>query len=394
MELQGKFNNARVFTDNVENTAIGQIIDLCNQEFVKDSKIRIMPDTHAGSGCTIGTTMTITDKVVPSLVGVDIGCGMETIKINNDTINFDQLDSVIRKYVPSGMSVRNKTHANSKMINLDDLVCVDHVNVDRAYKSIGTLGGGNHFIEVNQDDEGSYYLVIHSGSRNLGKQVAEYYQNLAYERLTNINEIKQALIQTLKSEGRTKDIQTELAKIKTPSFSKDLAYLQGDDFKYYIADMKLTQRFATLNRKAMIDEIVQRMGFAVETQFTTIHNYIDTDNMILRKGAISAQKGETVLIPLNMRDGSLICEGKGNPDWNFSAPHGAGRIMSRGVAKRNITLKEFQESMVGIWSTSVKESTIDESPMAYKPAQEITDNIRESVSVLKHIKPIYNFKAN
>jgi RNA-splicing ligase RtcB len=394
IELRGKYNQAKVYTDNVEETAVGQIIELCNQETFKDSQIRIMSDVHAGAGCTIGTTMTITDKVVPSLVGVDIGCGMLTVKLGDQSINFDQLDEAIRKYVPSGMNIRNKSHANAKRISLEALHSASHLNLDRAKKSIGTLGGGNHFIEVNQDKAGHYYLVIHSGSRNLGKQVAEYYQNLAYERLTDLNTEKQALIAKLRAEGREKDIQKELSRFKPPQVKKDLAWLEGEGFQHYIDDMKLTQHYAVLNRQAMANVIVEQLGLTVVEEFTTIHNYIDTEHMILRKGAISAREQEVVLIPLNMRDGSLICIGKGNSDWNYSAPHGAGRLMSRGTAKQRIGLEEFQNAMKGIWSTSVRESTLDESPMAYKPAQEIIDNVQEAVTIVQHIKPVYNFKAS
>lgn len=394
MLLKGKNNIAKVYTNNIESEAISQIIELCNQEFCKDSKIIIMPDTHAGAGCTIGTTMTIKDKVVPNLVGVDIGCGMETIKIGEKEIDFSKLDDIIRKHIPSGFNVRNIEHKYCNMINLKNLKSSKYINIDRAKLSIGTLGGGNHFIEINKDDVGNIYLVVHSGSRNLGKQVAEFYQNIAYKKLIDINDKKKLLIERLKKEGRKKDIQIELERIAIPKVKKQLAYLQGDDFLQYINDMKIVQYFAELNRKAIIDEIVSRMGFTVEEQFTTIHNYIDTDNMILRKGAISAQKGEKVLIPLNMRDGSIIAIGKGNSDWNYSAPHGAGRIMSRSKAKETVSLSEYKESMKHIWTTSVCESTIDESPMAYKPIEEIIDNIKDTVDIVSIIKPLYNFKSN
>jgi len=393
IEIKGKYNTAKVFTNNVEPEAMAQILELCNQEFVKDSVIRIMPDTHAGAGCTIGTTMTIDDKIVPNLVGVDIGCGMETIKLKNKNIELSKLDKVIHEFIPSGFDIRKKEHPYVRNINLDELLCKKHVDINRAKLSIGTLGGGNHFIEVNKDSEENLYLVVHSGSRHLGKQVAEYYQELGYKELVKNTEVIKEIIAKLKAEGREKEIEKEIKKIKPPNISKQLAYVQGKSYEDYLADMKLVQKFAVLNRKAIVDEIVRRMNFKIEEQFTTIHNYIDLDSMILRKGAISARKGERVLIPINMRDGSLICIGKGNKDWNYSAPHGAGRLMSRAKAKEVITLKEFKESMKGIYSTTVNKSTIDECPMAYKPMEEIIENIQDTVEIVDIIKPIYNFKA-
>ncbi|PES55365.1 RNA-splicing ligase RtcB [Bacillus cereus] len=394
IELRGKYANAKVFTDNIEQQATGQIIDLCNQEFTKNSKISIMPDTHAGKGCTVGTTMTIQDKIVPNLVGVDIGCGMYTVKLKEKEINFEQLDDVIRKYVPSGFSIREKEHPFAKLINLKDLRCADHVKLQRAMLSIGSLGGGNHFYECNRDDEGNLYMVVHSGSRYLGKQVAELYQNKAYDILSSVSNTKDELIKQLKAEGRESEIQTALQQLATPKIRKELAYLEGPAFNDYIHDMRITQKFAWLNRKAMMDEVVRRMNLTVVEEFSTIHNYIDIDNMILRKGAISAQKDEKVIIPINMRDGSLICYGKGNPDWNFSGPHGAGRLMSRSKAKEQLSLTDFEETMKDVWSTSVGQSTLDESPMAYKPMDEIITNIQDSVRIEKIIKPVYNFKAN
>ncbi|PHB23072.1 RNA-splicing ligase RtcB [Bacillus pseudomycoides] len=394
LELKGKYNKAKVFTNNIEETATGQIIDLCNQEFTKDSKIRIMPDTHAGAGCTIGTTMTIQDKIVPNLVGVDIGCGMEVVVIDKkkEEINFDQLDETIRKYVPSGFSIRDSRHRFSKLINFQEVRAP--FTLQRAQNSVGTLGGGNHFIELNEDGQGNVYIVIHSGSRNLGKQVAEYYQNLAYEQLISVKSIKDEIIERLTKEGRQKEIHEALRGIKAPKIRKELAYLKGQAFEDYMNDMKIAQKYAELNRKAMIDEIVMRMGWEVTDQFTTIHNYIDMDNMILRKGAISAQQGERVIIPINMRDGSIIAYGKGNPDWNFSGPHGAGRIMSRKKAKEVLNLEDFQNTMTDVWTTSVVQSTLDEAPMVYKPMNEIVENTKDTIDIKHIIKPIYNFKAN
>ncbi|WP_242251925.1 RtcB family protein [Bacillus cereus group sp. BfR-BA-01379] len=394
LKLQGKYNEAKVFTNNVDETATGQIIDLCNQEFVKDSQIRIMPDTHAGAGCTIGTTMTIQDKIVPNLVGVDIGCGMEVAVINKkkEEINFDCLDETIRKFVPSGFRIRDKEHRFSKMIDFDSVKAP--YTLQRAQKSIGTLGGGNHFIELNEDEKGNVYIVIHSGSRNLGKQIAEYYQNFAYEQLIDVTSMKDEIIKRLTEEGRAKEIQETLRGIQKPKIRKELAYLEGQGFKDYMNDMNIAQKYAALNRKAMIDEIVTKMDWKITDQFTTIHNYIDMENMILRKGAISAQKDERVIIPINMRDGSIIAFGKGNPDWNFSGPHGAGRIMSRKKAKELLSLEDFQNTMTEVWTTSVVESTIDEAPMVYKPMDEIIENTKETIDIKHIIKPLYNFKAN
>ena len=393
IEIKGKFNTAKVFTDNIEGQAVAQIMELCNQEFVKDSIIRIMPDTHAGAGCTIGTTMTISDKIVPNLVGVDIGCGMETIKLKNQDIDLNKLDKVIHEYVPSGFDTRKKQHPYTDKIDFDKLICKKGVSIDRAKLSIGTLGGGNHFIEVNKDGNGSLYLVVHSGSRHLGKQVAEFYQELGYKELVRNNEYVSEIVRKLKAEGREKEIQQEIKKVKPLAVSRQLAYVEGKNYDDYLSDMKIVQRFAVLNRKAIVNEIATTMDIHIEEQFTTIHNYIDLDSMILRKGAISAREGERVLIPINMRDGSLICTGKGNEDWNYSAPHGAGRLMSRSKAKEVITLEEFEKSMEGIYSTTVNKSTLDECALAYKPMDEIVRNIQDTVEITDIIKPIYNFKA-
>ena len=339
--------------------------------------------------------MTIKDKVVPNLVGVDIGCGVITVKLKDKQIDFQKLDEVIRKYIPSGMNIRKTPHRLLEYTHVEDLRCVCKINIGRADLSLGTLGSGNHYIEADVDKEGSNYLVVHTGSRNLGKQVAEYYQNLAIKKLTSNKEIKQELIKTLKEQGREKEIQSELKKIKeTTNIPKDFCYLEGSDFEDYMHDMRIVQQYANFNRLAIIEEIVNHMGFTTEEKFTTIHNYIDTKNMILRKGSISAQKGEKVLIPLNMRDGGIIAIGKGNGEWNCSAPHGAGRILSRNKAKEQVSLDEYKKSMEGIWTTSVNESTIDESPMAYKPMELIIDNIQDTVDIVDIIKPVYNYKAN
>jgi RNA-splicing ligase RtcB len=385
IELQGKYNTAKVFTDNIEQEAVSQIINLLNQEFVRGSQIRIMPDTHAGAGCTIGTTMTITDKVVPNLVGVDIGCGMETVLLKDTHVELQQLDKIIHEYIPAGFSTRSKSHPFMDEINLAELRCADHVNLNRAELSMGTLGGGNHFIELDKDDDGRFWLVVHSGSRNLGKQVAEYYQKAAVKDLEKQRNDRSMLISRLTQEGRETEIEAELKKLNYIKVDKNLAFAEGWLFEDYIHDMTLTQKYAALNRKAIVREIVKQMKFKVEDSFTTIHNYIETETMILRKGAISAKAGERVLIPINMRDGSLVCIGKGNPDWNYSAPHGAGRLMSRSAAKESITLSQFKASMEGIYSSTVGKSTIDEAPFAYKPMDEIIGNITDTAEIIKSL---------
>jgi len=393
IEVAGKYNTAKVFTDNAESEALAQIMELCNQEFVKDSIIRIMPDTHAGAGCTIGTTMTVSDKIVPNLVGVDIGCGMETIKLSQKDIDFGKLDRIIYDHIPSGFDIRRKKHPYTENVDIDNLICRNHVDLKRARLSVGTLGGGNHFIEVNRDSDGTLYLVVHSGSRHLGKQVAEYYQDLAYKELTDINRQRNEIIKKLKAEGCENEIQEEIEKIHPVKISKQLAYLKGESYYNYLHDMKIVQQYAVYNRKAIVDEIITRMGLEIKEHFTTIHNYIDLDCMILRKGAISAREGEKVLIPISMRDGSLICIGKGNKDWNYSAPHGAGRLMSRRKARETISLEEFQKTMEGIYTTTVNRSTLDECALAYKPMDEIINNIQDTVEIVDIIKPVYNFKA-
>lgn len=400
IEINGKYNSAKVFTDVVEDSAIAQVKELCDQEFVRNEKIRIMPDAHAGAGCVIGTTMTITDKIVPNLIGVDIGCGMETVKIKGRHIEPMQLDKLIYRTIPSGFDIRDTAHRYAEQIDLTELKCAEYVNLDRAEKSLGTLGGGNHFIEADKDDDNNVYIVVHSGSRHLGVEVAKYYQEMGYKQLvseyvTNKDD-ENKLIEELKAQGRQQDIQNEIIKLrgsKTIPVPKHLAYVSGDLFKDYIHDMRIVQKFAELNRKAMMDEILKGMGLKAEEQFTTIHNYIDTENMILRKGSVSARTGEKLIIPINMRDGSLICNGKGNPDWNCSAPHGAGRLMSRSAARESFTVSEFKKQMKGIYSTSVCSGTLDECPMAYKGMKDIVNNIGDTAEILNIIKPIYNFKA-
>ncbi len=368
-----------------------------DQEFVKDSSIRIMPDVHAGAGCTIGTTMTIKDKVVPNLVGVDIGCGMATYVLEEKEIDLKKLDEFIYSSIPAGMGIRETPHKYIEKIDLEGLQCISQVNKKRAIHSMGTLGGGNHFIEVNKDDNGNIYLVVHSGSRNLGKQVAEYYQAEAYKQLNkNASYQLEETIERLRKEGRHSEIQATINKLKTQVITdipKSLAYLEGKLFDNYIHDMKIVQQYATFNRKAMAEDMIEALGLHVAENFTTIHNYIDTDAMILRKGAVSAKDGEKLLIPINMRDGSLVCIGKGNPDWNCSAPHGAGRLYSRVQAKKTFNIEEFKQAMEGIYTTSINADTLDECPMAYKNMDDIVKNITSTAEIIKVIKPIYNFKA-
>ena len=400
IDIQGKYNMARCFVDEIDKTAAGQIKAVCDVEAFSQSKIRIMPDVHAGLGCTIGTTMTIIDKVVPGMVGVDIGCGMETVKIQETEIDFEKLDNFAKYEIPSGFDIRETPHPYAGGINLHELRCSPYVNLIRAERSIGTLGGGNHFIEVDRDEDGALYLVIHSGSRHLGKETAEYYGSEGFKALCGNARFQiDAMIRELKESGNTKEIHKTIKEMKkqrammTP-LPKDLAYVEGQLFEDYIHDMKLVQRFAVLNRQAMVDIIMHGMGWHEAERFTTIHNYIDTDNMILRKGAVSAQKGEKLLIPLNMRDGSLICIGKGNEDWNCSAPHGAGRVLSRKSAREQLSVEDYAEQMKGIYTSCVGVRTIDEAPMAYKDGSMIERLIDPTADIICKIKPVYNYKAD
>ena len=395
--IQGLYNTAVCYTPALEDLAAKQIKAVCDQAEFAGCKIRVMPDVHAGKGCTIGTTMTIRDKIVPGMVGVDIGCGMETVELAESEIDFAKLDALIRKEIPYGREVRDTLHALNAEIDLTQLRCADQVNLNRAMSSIGTLGGGNHFIEVDRSEDGRLFLIVHSGSRHLGTEVAEYYQNEGRRALWGgANYQIQEVIAQLKAEGRFKEIQKTISALRTEhelSIPKDLAYVEGKLFEDYIHDMKITQQFAMLNRKAMVDVIMTGMGFTAVEAFTTIHNYIDTDAMILRKGSVSAMAGEKLLIPINMRDGSLICVGKGNQDWNCSAPHGAGRLMSRRAAFNVLSMEEFKREMEGIYTTCVLPDTLDESPMAYKSMDEIVDQIGPTAEIVERIRPAYNFKA-
>ncbi len=395
--IQGKYNEALCYCAELEEQAKEQIRAVCNQEAFSGCKIRIMPDVHAGKGCTIGTTMTIRDKLVPGMVGVDIGCGMETVKIAQRAIDFEKLDALIHEKIPCGREVREEAHTLNKEIDLNALRCADFVHLERARLSIGTLGGGNHFIEADRNEKGELYLVVHSGSRHLGVEVAEYYQKQGRQALWGGAHHQIAeLIARLKKEGRFQEIESSVQAMKKEhkiDIPEDLVYVEGKLFEDYIHDMRIIQQFAVLNRRAMMDVIVSGMGFERIEEFTTIHNYIDTDAMILRKGSVSAKAGEKLLIPINMRDGSLICVGKGNEEWNYSAPHGAGRLMSRKKAFNSLSMEEYRAQMEGIYTSCVVPDTLDESPMAYKSMEEIVAQIEPTVEIVERVKPVYNFKA-
>ncbi len=398
LEIKGKINTAICYASVIEEEAIEQIRRMCDYEFTAGSRIRIMPDVHAGKGCTIGTTMTITDKAVPNIVGVDIGCGMYTVSLGRTDINFERLDEAAH-FIPSGMNV---WEGRQEHFDLEQLRCYrDLKDAKRLERSLGTLGGGNHFIEIDESADGEKYLVIHSGSRNLGKQVAELYQKLAVDLSKGKEEYfkkRDEIIRTYKEKGKRKEIQAALKKIaweqKESLIPEDLCFLYGSYLEDYLHDVEVCQRFARRNREKMAEILLERTGIAAGEAFHTIHNYIDMEEMILRKGAIAAHAGEKILIPINMRDGSVLAVGKGNAEWNYSAPHGAGRIMSRKAAKDKLSLEEYRETMKGIYTTSVNEATLDEAPMAYKSLDDIIDVIRDSVDIIDVMKPVYNFKAS
>lgn len=402
-KVQGVYADAVIYTDLVEESAIEQIKKLCDQEFVAGCKIRIMPDVHLGSGCVIGFTADLGELVIPNIVGVDIGCGMLTVCLGKKEIDFEKLDNIIKTFVPSGMSVHEEILEPFSEIN--ELLCYKKLkNIEWLEKSLGTLGGGNHFVEIDKDDDNNFYLVIHTGSRNLGKQVAEYYQQLAYDILEGkyaISEKRKNLINEYKSVGRESELEDALNELNNQiiinDLPKELCYLVGDERSAYLHDMKICQKFAERNRKMIANQILNHM-FQLSLEdfewFETVHNYIDLKNNIIRKGAVSAQKKEVLLIPINMRDGSLICIGKGNDEWNYSAPHGAGRLFSRTEAKEKFSVDEFKDEMKAIFSSTVNESTIDECPMAYKPIESIIKNINNTVDIVKIIRPVYNFKAS
>lgn len=400
LEIKGKVNTAICYAKVIEEDAIEQIRRMCDYDITAGSKIRIMPDVHAGKGCTIGTTMTITDKAVPNVVGVDIGCGMYTVNLGKIDIDFEKLDEACH-FIPSGLNV---WEGRQERFDLQQLICYRNLkNTKRLERSLGTLGGGNHFIEVDEAQDGTKYLIIHSGSRNLGKQVAELYQKLAVDLDRGYGtyfEQRDEIIRTYKEQGRRKEIQEALKELysqvyeREPSMPEDLCYLSGKYLEDYLHDVEICQQFARRSREKMAEIILERTGMNGGEAFHTIHNYIDTEEMILRKGAIAAHKGEMVLIPINMRDGSVLAVGKGNSEWNDSAPHGAGRLMSRTQAKADLSMEEYKKEMAGIYTTSVNESTLDEAPMAYKSLDDIIDVIRESVEIIDVMKPIYNFKAS
>lgn len=399
-EIKGKVNTAVCYAAVVEEEAIEQIRRMCDYEFTEGSKIRIMPDVHAGKGCTIGTTMTINGKVVPNIVGVDIGCGMYTVELGPVNIDFERVDAAVHE-IPSGRGV---WEGRMERFDLTGLACYRSLKqTKRLERSLGTLGGGNHFIEIDVASDGNKYLVIHSGSRNLGKQVAELYQALAVDLnlgKANYFEQRDEIIRTYKEQGRRPEIQAALKsleaewKAKEPTMPADLCYLYGTYLEDYLHDVEICQQFARRSRERMAEIILEKTGMTARSSFHTIHNYIDTKEMILRKGSIAAHAGELVLIPINMRDGSVLARGKGNPEWNFSAPHGAGRLMSRMKARETLNLEAYRKTMEGIYTTSVNESTLDEAPMAYKSLDDILDVIRDSVDVIEVLKPIYNFKAS
>ena len=420
MVVKGKYNEAVIYAEHVDSATIGQIIEMCNQPFIAGKRIRIMPDTHAGAGCTIGTTMEVKDHIVPNWVGVDISCGMSYVKIPDylaDKINLEKLDHIIRSCVPSGMKVHEEEYEDAWLNEiLGMLRCRGNVDVSRAKRSVGTLGGGNHFIELAKSDEtGDVYLIVHSGSRHLGLEVANYYQKLAAKKAMRLSPSQKAernaIIERCKKEGRTSDINAEIAQFKSVNnkYTKGCEPLIGQDAQDYLYDMELIGHFAHLNREMILTTILKGLGLYEDCArmlpdgeyFETVHNYIEVRRNsngelfgILRKGAISAKDGEQVLIPMNMRDGSLLCVGKGNPEWNYSAPHGAGRILSRSQAKDTLSLEEFRREMQGIYTTSVSSSTLDEAPMVYKSAEAIEKMIGDTVKVKEHLRPLYNFKAS
>jgi len=404
INVKGKFADAIVYARTVEQSAVDQIELLCAQKFAKGAKIRIMPDVHAGAGCVIGFTADLGEMIIPNIVGVDIGCGMLCVKLGNVDIDFNKFDAIVRKFVPCGTEVQEGRLI--KYTALQQMHCYRSLkDTKRIERSIGTLGGGNHFIELDKDEYGCKYLVIHTGSRNLGKQVAEYYQNMAYDILCGKDKLfeeQKHLIEEYKAAGRREEIHDALKKLKAEfhaektNIPKELCYLTGEYRQMYLDDMAVCQEFAVINRKFIADLILTNYFGKNSDEFEsfeTVHNYIDLKNNIVRKGAVSAQKGERLLIPINMRDGSLICIGKGNEEWNCSAPHGAGRLMSRGTARESLSIDEYQKEMSGVFSTCVTESTLDESPMAYKDKKEIVSQITPTADIASQIKPIYNFKA-
>lgn len=390
IELKGKRNSALIFADKIDKQTKTQISSLLREEAYADSKIRIMPDTHSGRNVAVGTTMTLTGRVSPALVGVDIGCGMEAVVLGERDVDLEKLDEVIHRLIPCGAKIHDTPKA---YFDLDGLHCKERVDKPRAMRSLGTLGGGNHFIEVDRRVSGELMLVIHSGSRQLGSNVALYYIDQAYR-----YQCKKERKKTKHSYYESRDDEYFRAsrresKSEKPKVKREEAILEGELFEKYVHDLGIVTAFADLNRKTMASLICEAAGLTVKDRFSCIHNYIDTERMILRKGAISARMGERVIIPLNMRDGALLGTGLGNPEWNFSAPHGAGRACNRTEAKYAFTVEEFQKEMSGIYTTTAQLGSLDECPMAYKSPERILEFLGDSVSVDEIIKPIYNFKS-
>lgn len=397
---KGKFAEATIFTDLVEEQALSQIIEMLNQPITENTKVAIMPDVHAGTGSTIGTTISLPKnkqnwRVCPNVVGVDLGCGMMSYKLADKEIDLKEIDEIVNKYIPSGFNIHSKPQNQKFTDSLIEDLTFSMDNPERIGLSLGSLGGGNHFIEITTDEDGNFWLTVHSGSRNLGVQVAKHHQKKTKHSMLNAEIDK--IIAELKAIGKEKDIEKTIKEAKallTADFNKELSFLTGDELEEYLNDLVLAQKFAHLNRKTMLDIIVEKAGLTIIDEFDSIHNFIDIEEGIIRKGATSARKGERLIIPLNMRDGSLICVGKGNKEWNYSAPHGAGRMLSRSAAKKELDLDEFKNQMAGVYTTSVGESTLDEAPNAYKPMEAIIDNIGDTVDIIHHLKPVWNFKAH
>lgn len=387
LTIKGKYNTATVYTDILTDSTVGQIMTLCNQKFAQDAKIRIMPDTHSGSSSVIGTTMTIKDQVVPNLVGVDIGCGLNVTKFRKGVkLNFDKLDRIIRNRIPSGH------HSHSKPLYSFPLENIQApIHRGWALQSLGTLGGGNHFIEVNEGSDG-FYLVIHSGSRVLGKEIAEYHQEIAYQKLTKMRQELKQQAKVANDPDEKADLNRQWEEIKIPY---DLSYVSNRDLENYLSDIQIAQQYAVFNRQSMAQTILKAMKWEKQVieSFDSPHNYIDLKHMILRKGAASARKNEKMIVPLNMKDGSIIGVGKGNDEWNQSGPHGAGRTMSRSQARASIRLENYQHMMRHVWTTSVSKKTLDEAPKAYKSKKQILTDLHETMEVKEIIRPLYNFKG-
>lgn len=388
--------NLKIMTDDIEREALEQCESIAASPAFDGADIRIMPDVHAGKGCVIGFTAKNWRHLIPNLVGVDIGCGMLAINLGAVEIDFARLDETIAKRVPSGFGIHEQEQTGARKL-FERLNCIDDIrNANRIAASLGTLGGGNHFIELDVDDAGNVYLAIHTGSRNLGKQVCEIYQRKAVDFCGKHGDERTQLIEHMREQGRHREISETLKRWQDalPAIANEQAWLSDADAERYMDDMAITQKFAVENRDRIARAICEEMGWRPIDKFETIHNYIDMDDRVIRKGAIRASRGKKVLIPLNMADGCIIGIGKGNADWNESAPHGAGRIMSRSAAKGNVTLDAFIDSMKGIYTTSVCEATIDESPFAYKPADEIVDLVTATVDIADRVRPIYNYKAH